>query len=134
MSELSDVIESEFSELINNLNLNVLVDSTGGWMHESVVLEGDGAALSFEKDNMSGQFYVNWLIKKDGTLPNPLMSKRIISTDYLAEVLDWPERDGNSMKSVIDWLCGITRLDANSIFLPKEEVVNQALEKQLKDQ
>jgi hypothetical protein len=134
MSELSDVIESEFSELIANLKLRVLVDSTGGWMHESVILEGDGAALSFEKDNMSEQFYVNWLIKKEDALPNPLMSKRIISTDYLAEVLDWPERNGNSMKSVIDWLYEATRLDANSIFSPKVGLVNQALEKQLKDQ
>jgi len=134
MSELSDVIESEFSELIANLKLRVLVDSTGGWMHERVILEGDGAALSFEKDNMSEQFYVNWLIKKEDALPNPLMSKRIISTDYLAEVLDWPERNGNSMKSVIDWLYEATRLDANSIFSPKVGLVNQALEKQLKDQ
>lgn len=134
MSDLQITVMNSFQEFITKYGLCLSVDTNGGWMHESVVLEGNGAALSFEKDNMSGAFYVNWLLKENGILPNPLMSKRIINTDYVGAILGWPKRGNSTMDVVIEWVKNGIRSDGEIIFSPSDELIHQALKEQLQDQ
>jgi hypothetical protein len=134
MSDLQITVMNSFQEFITKYGLCLSVDTSGGWMHESVVLEGNSAALSFEKDNMSDAFYVNWLLKENGILPNPLMFKRIINTDYVGVVIGWPKRESNTMDVVIEWVRSGVRTDAEMIFSPSDELINRALEEQLRDQ
>ncbi len=134
MSELQIKLMNAFHEFIIKYELCLSEDSCGGWMHESIVLEGESAALSFENDNMTGTFYVNWLLKKSGHLPNPLMSRRIINTDYVGVVLGWPKRENSTIDLVIEWLKSGLETHAEMIFNPSEQLIRQALEEQLRDQ
>ncbi|ROQ28722.1 hypothetical protein [Gallaecimonas pentaromativorans] len=131
--KLIDFITLLFGELVAKYKLRVSSETYGEWMHESVMVEGDSIALSFEQDNMSDSFYVNLLVKVDGELPNALSERRIINIFYLGKALGWSDAPQEKDDLVI-WLKQKLDSDYYSIFHPSEELLKMALSLQQRDQ